>query len=225
MKKYTLIITLFSLAFLSCNKEEPVPAKVAPTLTISEIADADVTYTSFVVNGTVNPEKETVVERGVVYGTNPDPKITDSKITATTDAFKIDITNLAVNTKYYLRTYVTTSSETIYSKDQRTKNTLSLAGTTWDVAFTHYNASSSVKWNADVTFNANGTTKYDEPASPGLYVMNGTYVITGNAIDYKMGPPSDPGYNLIGKVSGKTMSGTYGGTPAKPNTWTATQKK
>ena len=225
MKKSLLTILLLNFVLLqSCTKETPIPAKVTPTLTISEIPDSDVTFTSLSLNGNVNPEKETVVERGVCYSTNPDPKVTDNKLTALTNTFKIEVKDLAVNTKYYFRVYVTTSTETIYSKEQ-TKNTRSLAGTTWNVAFVHYNANSTVNWNADVTFNANGTTKYDEPANPGMYLMLGTYMVTGNSIDYKMGPPNDPGYNLIGKVNGKAMSGTYGGSPTKPNTWSATPKQ
>lgn len=200
-------------------------SKNLPDLTINEILDADVTYTSFAVNGLASSEKDVITERGVCYSKLAHPKITDGKIVAAANNFKLEIPNLDVNTTYYIKTYVIVGGETFYSDKQITKTTLSLAGTTWDIAFTFYNTSSTVNWNADVTFNANGTTKYDEPAYPGVYLMNGTYVITGNTIDYKMGPPSDPGYTLVGKVNGKTMSGTYNGSPIKPNVWTATQRK
>ena len=223
---------MFAIALLTllqaCDKEK-TETKILPVLSVSEVLDADVTFTSFMVSGSVSHDKNAITERGVCYSKSPNPKVTDTKIPTTTSNFKLEVPNLDVNTKYYIKTYAIVGAETFYSEKEMVKNTLSLAGTTWNFAFTYYPTnptSPAVNWNGDVSFNANGTTKYDEPANPGLYLLYGTYTLAGNSINYIMEAPGNSGYVLVGKINGKTMSGTFnGGPPTKPNIWTATPKK
>jgi hypothetical protein len=89
---------------------------------------------------------------------------------------------------------------------------------TWDVICIH---SETVQWHADVTFYENGTTKYDEPSEPGIYLSFGVWSMNGNQVHWSMG--LDPNYIFDGTVTGDTMSGTYVlGNETK--TWTATKR-
>ncbi len=99
-----------------------------------------------------------------------------------------------------------------------------LTNTTWDFLVIFEDISS---WHADVTFYADGTTRYDEPATPGLYLSFGTWSMEGNILYYIM-DSSDPvgtAYHFTGKLSCNTMNGTYT-FPGwiGPFTWTATLK-
>ncbi len=99
-----------------------------------------------------------------------------------------------------------------------------LINTTWDFLVIFEDISS---WHADVTFYADGTTRYDEPATPGLYLSYGTWSIKGNILYYIM-DSSDPvgtAYHFTGKLSCTTMNGTYTFPGwSGPFTWSATLK-
>lgn len=90
--------------------------------------------------------------------------------------------------------------------------------TIWDVTI-FFNATTS--WHADVTFNANGTTKYDEPEFPGVYLTYGVWSTNNNSIHWSMG--MDPDYIYNGTITGNTMSGTfiYNG---ETKTWSAVKR-
>jgi hypothetical protein len=75
--------------------------------------------------------------------------------------------------------------------------------TTWDVTL----GQSPNQWHADVTFYENGTTKYDEPANPGMYLTYGVWSTNGNLIHWSIG--LDPDYIFDGTIAGDNMSGTY----------------
>jgi len=76
--------------------------------------------------------------------------------------------------------------------------------TTWDVTI-FFNA--TTKWHANVTFNADGTTKYDEPDNPGLYLTYGVWSMNNDHIRWSMG--LDPNYIFKGSVFENTMSGSF----------------
>ncbi len=90
--------------------------------------------------------------------------------------------------------------------------------TTWDVLLVLSNTN---QWHADVTFRPDGTTKYDEPAFPGVYTTYGIWSINNNLIHWTMG--MDPNYIFDGTVTGNTMSGTfvYGG---QTHAWSAVKR-
>jgi len=97
-----------------------------------------------------------------------------------------------------------------------------LINTTWDFLVIF---SETSYWHADVTFYADGTTRYDEPASPGLYLSFGTWSMECNILYYIM-DSSDPvgiAYHFTGTLSGNTMNGTYTWID-EPKHWTATLK-
>lgn len=59
-------------------------------------------------------------EQGVCWGKNPGPSVTDNKATVTEYNEAVmngEMTGLEVNTKYYVRAYVTTSAGTVYGKE------------------------------------------------------------------------------------------------------------
>ena len=81
-------------------------------------------------------------------------------------------------------------------------------------------------WHADVTFYADGTTRYDEPADPGTFLNYGAWSMEGNTLYYELDPSDpDPWYHFTGTLSGNTMSGTCTfPAPWGPFNWTATLK-
>lgn len=96
---------------------------------------------------------------------------------------------------------------------------LNIDNTTWDVLINNGNSS----WHADVTFYADGTTKYDEPANPGVYLSYGTWTITDDKIHWDVDPTLDPNYVFDGTIVNNTMSGTYVFNTETP-AWSAVKK-
>ena len=97
---------------------------------------------------------------------------------------------------------------------------LNLINTTWDFLIIF---SENTFWHADVTFYADGTTRYDEPDYPGTYLFFGTWSMEGNVLYYVLNPDWPNHYHFTGTLSGNTMSGTWTwGDELK--TWTATLK-
>lgn len=89
---------------------------------------------------------------------------------------------------------------------------------TWDVTI-FFNSSTS--WHADVTFYSNGTTKYDEPSYPGLYLSYGKWSLSGNQIHWDIGPGSS--YIFDGTIKDNSMSGTFVYV-GETKTWSAIKK-
>ena len=59
------------------------------------------------------------MERGVCWSVNPNPDIRENKImgSSSTDTFSIKLTGLTANTKFYIRTYATSSAGTGYGNE------------------------------------------------------------------------------------------------------------
>lgn len=227
MKLYLLkSIAVFSLLmlFTGCNKDDE-PELLAPTVTSGTTsANAEITYTTIKINGNVSSEGGSEINsRGVCWSTNQNPTINDNRTSETTNTFTSTISDLVANTAYYFRVYATNSIGTSYGEEQ-TFSTLTLDDTTWDFLIIH---SSTNSWHADVTFNSDGTTVYDEPISPETWLFNGTWSLNGNILTYDMDSSDDPAtddntYQFTGTLSGNTMSGTYTlGTEIK--SWSATK--
>lgn len=89
---------------------------------------------------------------------------------------------------------------------------------TWDVTLIY---SPTDQWHADVTFFENGTTKYDEPASPGVYLTYGVWSIRDNKIHWNIGFKDS--YIFDGTIEGNKMSGTYI-YGSEPRTWNAIKR-
>lgn len=224
MKNHLLkTIVLFSVLFIfpSCNKED-IPEILAPSIT-SETSSANVeaTYTTVKINGKISSDGGSeVTSRGVCWSTNPNPTIADTKTSETSNTFSSTVSNLVANTTYYFRVYATNSAGTSYAA-QQSFATSSLDATTWDFHLVHSTTSS---WHADVLFKADGTTVYDEPTSPGTFLTNGTWSLTGNVLTYNMDAAStNSSYIFTGTLLNNTMSGTYTFGTDPDKTWSATK--
>ncbi len=79
-----------------------------------------ITKTSTVAGGAVtNNGGDEITTYGIVWGMSPEPTTTDNVIEATMemDSFVIDITNLEINTTYYVRAFATNSTGTGYGEN------------------------------------------------------------------------------------------------------------
>jgi uncharacterized protein (TIGR02145 family) len=123
------------------------------------------------------------------------------------------------DTTLYLRVQGTETGNAWYLKLKKYMAPV-INNTTWDV--TIY-VSSIASYHADVTFYADGTTKYDEPSSPGSYLSYGTWTLTDDKIHWVLDSSRPNIYLFDGTVINNTMSGTY--TFASDNLpWSAVKK-
>lgn len=111
----TLVITLFSIYGCKDNDSIANPTKEVPTLTTVAVTNAIASTAESGGNITSNGGVE-ITARGVCWGTNQNPTITDNKTTngAGTGNFISTITGLTANTPYYVRAYATNSVGTGY---------------------------------------------------------------------------------------------------------------
>jgi len=224
MKNYflkTIALLSFLIVITSCDSDDD-PEILAPSVT-SETTSGSVeaNYTTIKINGNVSSDGGSeITARGVCWGISPNPTIANNKTTETSNTFTSIISNLTANTTYYFRVYATNSVGTSYATEQ-SFSTSSLDGTTWDFLLIHDSATS---WHADVTFNADGTTIYDEPTSPGTYLTNGTWSLNGNILTYDMDSSlTSTSYQFTGTLLNNTMSGTYTFGTDPDKTWNATK--
>ncbi|WP_310557926.1 hypothetical protein [Flavobacterium sp.] len=117
-----VIVTLFCLN--SCGEIEPLdPALIdtnpipalLPVLTTT--ASSNITTTSVSSGGNISADGGSpVTARGVVWGTNPNPTITNSKTVNGTGigSFTSSIINLVTGNTYYVRAYATNANGTSY---------------------------------------------------------------------------------------------------------------
>lgn len=224
MKNYylrSIVLFSFLIAFTSCegNDEPEILAPIITSQTTSENVEVD--YTTIKINGNIslNGANE-ITARGVCWDTSPNPTISNDKTTEVSNTFTSTISNLVANTTYYFRVYATNSAGTNYSAEQ-SYETSSLDATTWDFLIKHPRGS----WNADVIFNADGTTVYDEPSSPGTYLTNGTWSLSENILTYDLdsSDPKNTEYQFTGTLLNNTMSGTYTFGTSPDRTWSATK--
>jgi hypothetical protein len=188
----------------------------APTVNNQSTEEnANQTFTSVDITGTVDiNEGEEITAQGVVWNTSENPEISDNMVAETSTTFTSVIADLELNTAYFFRVFATTASGTYYSEEV-SYSTLDFKDSNWDL---HY-VQSNGEWNADVNFKADGTTHYDEPANPGIFLYDGTYVLDGTDLNYDMdASDSEDRFLLTGTISGKTMSGTF---DVGASTWTA----
>jgi hypothetical protein len=204
---FRIFATTSSKTYYSDEVSVSTTALNSPTATNETTTEnANPTFTSVDITGTVDiNEGEEITAYGVVWSASENPDITDNLIAETSTSFMTEITDLDLNTAYFFRIFATTATGTYYSEEV-SFSTLDFNDSKWDFTFPY----GTSQWNADVNFNADGTTLYDEPAAPGMFLAEGTYVLDGTGLTYDMdaGNSEDP-YLLTGTISGKTMSGTY----------------
>jgi len=180
----------------------------SPTVTNQATGEnANPTFTSVDINGMVDINAgEEITAQGVVWSTSENPDIEDNMVAETSSTFTSVIADLELNTAYFFKIFATTASGTYYSEEVSI-STLDFKDSKWDILYKQGNS----EWHGDVNFYADGTTLYDEPDYPGIYLDEGTYVLAGTDLTYDMiGSNSEDQYMLLGTISGKTMSGTFG---------------
>ena len=103
------------LLLTGCKKEN---ALQAPELTPATLSDMiEITLSSATFSGNITSDGGApIIARGVCWNTNDMPTIADNKTTDGTGTGKFTsvLTNLAANTKYYIRAYATNSAGTSY---------------------------------------------------------------------------------------------------------------
>ena len=154
MKKI-LFVSIFLLVLGGCKKTEV--AKVSPTVA-SVTSSVVITATTANISGTVSDDGgDPITARGVVYGLNPNPTISDSKTTDGTGTgnFTSNITGLLPGKTYYFRTYATNSIGTSYG-EQVTSNTPAILATVTTTAVTAITGTSASS-GGNITADGGGT--------------------------------------------------------------------
>jgi len=109
------IIFILSISLIdSCKKDKEKPK--LPKLSTINVSSTTLTLTTAISGGDITDGGLPVVSRGVCWGTNLEPTITDDK---TSDGigigtFSSSIKGLSPNTNYSIRAYATTSAGTAY---------------------------------------------------------------------------------------------------------------
>ena len=223
MKNLLKLSSLFLFAILmnSCG-EQSGPANTAPTVTTN--VATDINFTTAVSGGDVTSNGgEVITDRGICWSTSPSPTNADNVVSATTNVFSSSIIGLGQHGgTYYVRAYATNAIGTSYGNEV-VFNSWNLDDTKWGFLL-NYSTSNS-NYPGDVDFFADGTTKWDEPDFPGIYVELGTWIVEGDIVTYYFtGDPAATSYVFTCTVvNNNTMSGTFtwGSNPAK--TFTATK--
>ena len=100
-----------------CMKDESFVDATLPTVIIKEIKKLSNTSVSLASKIT-SVGKSEIIERGVIIGTTPEVSLTNGvvyKSDSNAEEFKVEITGLESETKYYVKAYATNSNGTAYS--------------------------------------------------------------------------------------------------------------
>lgn len=108
-KTFFIAIAAFTLAIVSCKKDDPEKTVTTPVVVTGNIYD--VNFTSAIVEGNVTNQGESAItQKGVVYGTNPNPTYSTNPPNyidsgTGTGAFVSAVSSLEMGTLYYVRAY------------------------------------------------------------------------------------------------------------------------
>jgi hypothetical protein len=238
MKKSTaLLLFFFSLFLFNCEKVDPeteIPTDPDTEVNSSQLKSSQV-YAFEEINYLLSliEDIESMVEEGLLSEGNGNALIVKIK-NAIKSHEKCNTTTAATNQLEalinQLKAFVTNGVLTeekgeflITAAEYGIVLLNPLINTTWDFVIRY---SETGFWHADVTFYADGTTRYDEPHAPGLYLSYGTWSMECNTLYYIMdySRRHEYAYHFTGTLSGNTMSGTCTFGPEWTFTWTATLK-
>lgn len=216
----TLTIITLTFFITNCSSDDAEPISNATNNTTE--ANAEITFTTMKLSGKVNSnDGNEITSQGVCWSKNPNPTISNDKVTENTTTFSTVISDLTVNTTYYFRIFATTSAGTTYSKELSLK-TLSLGNTNWKFTVIDHNDNEVL---ANVNFKEDNTTKYIEECTTGIdcYAPEGTWSIEGNILTY-IGENDDPATSthvFTGTITALNLQGTYKHITDPDGTWNA----
>ena len=120
MKKLTYLF--LALIIFACSDDDN--CDTSPSF--SNISTSDVSYTSFNISGTITPSScdSNVITQGVVYSTNELPTQSNNSIIFSNNSYSESITNLSLQTTYYLRPFFENQDGVFYG-NQAVETTLS----------------------------------------------------------------------------------------------------
>ncbi|MAZ72698.1 MAG: hypothetical protein CMC70_06090 [Flavobacteriaceae bacterium] len=129
--KVTHYILLFTTLLLlsACNKEDDANTGAKP-VTISEISNITDLTATLSGNAQMN-DGTTITAKGFVWEISPNPVIEYSDFTNEGNGsgnFTSNISHLSRDTEYFVRAYITTSEETIYSEERTFRTTNQCVG-------------------------------------------------------------------------------------------------
>lgn len=153
----TMAVAVALFFVTSCTGDEEV---VIP-LDVTTQAISDITHNSAVSGGIViNNGGDATTARGVCWSTNQNPTIDDTKTTESTDVFVSEITGLAANTTYFVRSYATNANGTYYGNEQTFKTAVILPDVTTEsvsgISYTFAVGGGTVSSNSGETIIARG---------------------------------------------------------------------
>ena len=221
MKRLPIMVILVSMLY-GCDEDSPTEPAVEPTVSINSIDNLTITFTSIEVSGEVTLDGGSqVTEKGICWSLSQNPTIDDNTAQASNDQFSIKIDELLANSTYYFRAYAMNDVGVSYSPEL-SANTPTLSETTWDFTIVF---NETTTWHADVDFYEDGTTRYDEPESPGLFTTYGVWSLDGNELWYDLGASDDQSfYVFTGDLTENSMSGTFNWPDSDPKIWSAVLK-
>ena len=216
---------------VACKKDDDKPKKLPEVQTLPI---ANVTNQSATSGGNVIEDGGSeVTERGVCWGTNPNPTIENSKLASGsgTGNFVSQITGLNPATAYYLRAYATSSVGTAYGYQfdfTTTSSTLTAAfmgsptsgNAPLTVNFTDQTSGAPTGWQWD--FGDGNTSNQQNPVH--IYQSAGTYTVkltvtsgAGSATETKNGYITVTGTTGEAPVAAFSANPTSGAAPLTVN--------
>lgn len=116
--KHIYIVLLLAFISFNCEQNAPDPIPLLPSVNTTTVTS--IAANTAVTGGNVTtPSGLTITERGVCWGTSPNPTIAGNHISAGagTGIFTSTITGLLPNTTYYVRAYATNRVGTSYGTE------------------------------------------------------------------------------------------------------------
>jgi hypothetical protein len=111
-----LLLIAVCLIFIKCSSDGSSGCETPASF--GEFKSSKVSYTSVQLSGGILIEdcSPSIIEKGIVYGKEVEPTVSDSKKIINTTIYSVGIKDLEKGTKYYFREFVTFSDETLYGE-------------------------------------------------------------------------------------------------------------